>query len=92
MNDQTTLTSTQWKETIESIITKQQQQKKLAATQQQVKPAEVTQKKGKKASSQNPELANKSVDELLKFIEGDSANSSKSSSKKSKKKSKNGKK
>ncbi|KAG0670427.1 Intracellular distribution of mitochondria [Kluyveromyces marxianus] len=92
LNDQTTLTSTQWKETIESIITKQQQQKKLAATQQQVKPAEVTQKKGKKASSQNPELANKSVDELLKFIEGDSANSSKSSSKKSKKKSKNGKK
>ncbi|CDO96496.1 unnamed protein product [Kluyveromyces dobzhanskii CBS 2104] len=85
LNDQTTLTSKQWAETIQSIITKQSQAKNLTSTQQKTKPAEATQKKTKQSASTNPNLANKSVDELLQFIEG-SSGSSKPSSKKSKKK------
>ncbi|QEU58124.1 Clu1 [Kluyveromyces lactis] len=83
LNDQTTLTSKQWSETIKGIITKQQQEKKLATAQQATKPADVSQKKGKKSSSNSPDLTNKSVDELLQFIEGSGASKS---SKKSKKK------
>lgn len=83
LNDQTTLTSKQWSETIKGIITKQQQEKKLASAQQATKPANISQKKGKKSSSSSPALTNKSVDELLQFIEGPGASKS---SKKSKKK------
>ncbi|KAG7192043.1 Intracellular distribution of mitochondria [Scheffersomyces spartinae] len=49
-------------------------------------PVKASKKKGKKDIQQDPEFANKSVEEILKFIEGDKKKSS-SSSKKSKKRS-----
>lgn len=87
MNDETTVRSKQWIEGIESIIVKQQQKKKLAQANQQAKVTESSKKGGKKPIQSNPDLANKSVDELLQFIEGSSSESKPKASKKSKKKS-----
>lgn len=86
LNDKMTAQCKQWINGIEAMIQSQQQQKRLAQNQNAASnnAAATVSKKNKKQEEPNPELATKSIDELMSFIEGDS------SSKKSKKNKKKG--
>lgn len=86
LNDETTANSKQWIETIQSIIAKQQQEKKAKLGHQKTLTTPPSSQNGKKTVASNPDLANKSVDELLRFIEGESSATKGKTSKKSKKK------
>ena len=86
LNDETTANSKQWIETIQSIIAKQQQEKKAKLGHQKTLTTPPSSQNGKKTVANNPDLANKSVDELLRFIEGESSATKGKTSKKSKKK------
>ncbi|CUS20550.1 LAQU0S01e09164g1_1 [Lachancea quebecensis] len=80
-NDETTAQCNQWVTSIEALMESQFQQRKLTQQQTSVNSSGVTtgkkQKASKKQEEPNPELANKSVDELLSFIEGTQSKSSK---------------
>lgn len=81
-NHQITAQSRQWVNGLSNLIKDAQNKKKLAAEQSSVNSG--TAKKlnhSKKNDAQNPELAEKSVDELLDFIEGSNESSKKSKSK-----------
>lgn len=86
-NHTTTATSKQWINGLSSLMKEMHQKKQLQ--QAQMGAAGVTPAKkshSKKKESSNPELANKSVDELLDFIEGDETKGKDSKKSKSKKK------
>ncbi|CCE65913.1 hypothetical protein TPHA_0N01320 [Tetrapisispora phaffii CBS 4417] len=82
-NHQITAQSRQWVGGLTNLLNEVRNKKKLSAEQAAVNGTpKKSSKSGKKDQGQNPELANKSVDELLDFIEGET------STKKSKGKSK----
>ncbi|CEP60837.1 translation initiation factor 3 subunit CLU1 LALA0_S02e00738g [Lachancea lanzarotensis] len=93
LNDETTAQCKQWVTGLRNVLQHQKQQQNLTQTQDAVNAGSPpTTSKNSKASKaakndhkSNPELANKSVDELLNFIEGGSAKKSKAGKKKSKK-------
>ncbi|SCU94966.1 LADA_0G12574g1_1 [Lachancea dasiensis] len=88
LNDETTVQCKQWVSGLQNLLQRQQQQQNLTQTQTAVntgKPAPTKKSNSsRKEPASNPELANKSVDELMTFIEGGS--SKKSNGKKQKKK------
>lgn len=81
LNDETTAQCNQWVTSIEALMESQLQQRKLTQQQSTVNSsgtaANRKQKPSKKQEEPNPELANKSVDELLSFIEGTKPKNSK---------------
>ncbi|KOG97356.1 translation initiation factor 3 subunit CLU1 [Saccharomyces eubayanus] len=91
MNHTHSAQSRQWVNGLNSLIVDLKQKKQLAQDQTSAagpKPANTaTQKKNnrQKKDDVKPELADKSVDELLTFIEGDSSNSANNKSKNKKK-------
>ena len=83
-NDHLTASAKQWINGLTNVLNEQRQQKILQGNQNDANstPA-VPHKKsnGKKAPAPKPELAEKSVDELLDFIEGDDGKKAKKGSK-----------
>lgn len=89
LNDQTTVQCKQWISGIENLIQSKLQQKKLNQQQASVNNAPThnskkNSKNSKKGEKPNPEIANKSIDELINFIEGGSAKKTKSKKKSNK--------
>lgn len=90
-NHTTTATSKQWINGLSALMKDTLQQKQMQQDQKQSSGVTSHKKSHyKKKDAPNPELAEKSVDELLNFIEGDKAKAN--GNKKSKSKKKNGKK
>ncbi|SCU92015.1 LAFA_0F07382g1_1 [Lachancea sp. 'fantastica'] len=93
LNDETTAQCKQWVTGLRNVLQHQKQQQNLSQTQSAVNsgPTPATTRKVKapkavkKDEKPNLELVNKSVDELLNYIEGDSAKKSKGGKKKNKK-------
>ncbi|SCV01192.1 LAME_0G14664g1_1 [Lachancea meyersii CBS 8951] len=90
LNDETTAQCKQWVTGLQNLLQHQQQQQHLTQTQTAVNsgtPAASSKKPkaSKKEEKSNPELANKSVDELLNYIEGGSTKKPKAGKKKGKK-------
>lgn len=90
-NHTTTATSKQWINGLSTLMKDMLQQKQMQQDQKQASGATSHKKShSKKKGTPNPELAGKSVDELLNFIEGDETKGK--GAKKSKSKKKHGKK
>ncbi|CAL9730674.1 clustered mitochondria protein 1 [Monosporozyma unispora] len=87
-NHKTTATSKQWINGLSSLMQDLSQKKQMEQEQMQAAGITAPAKKShsKKKETANPELANKSVDELLNFIEGAEAKSKDTKKPKSKKK------
>ncbi|CCK73060.1 translation initiation factor 3 subunit CLU1 KNAG_0M02070 [Huiozyma naganishii CBS 8797] len=89
-NHTTTASSKQWVNGLSNMIKDLHQKKMLQTAQNDVASGKPYQSKknhhAKKEEKPNPELADKSVDELLSFIEGDEEKGSKNSKPKNKKK------
>lgn len=86
-NHSTTATSKQWINGLSTLMKDMLQQKQMQQDQKQASGL-ISHKKShsKKKDTPNPELANKSVDELLNFIEGDEPKGKDTKKTKSKKK------
>ncbi|SCU89309.1 LANO_0D04456g1_1 [Lachancea nothofagi CBS 11611] len=89
LNDETTAQCKQWVTGLQNLLQRQVQQRSLSQTQNAVNTGvAATSKKpkaAKKAEKVDPELANKSVDELMSYIEGGSKTKSKGGKKTNKK-------
>lgn len=81
VNDETTAQCRQWVQALEGLLQSQKQQQTLNQQQTAANSAGTTrmrkQKNSKNDEKPRPDLANKSVDELLSFIEGPSSKKSK---------------